>query len=136
MVAAGGNPEGGQSVTWEPPDPEEEMRLEVFNPPYLFKGVRPVIGEVVTEWKYGQTITIASPQAGTLRWVSLIKNGVTTHSFDSGQRLVDLTIVSQAQGMIRATITPNPNLAPPGWYMLFITDTNGVPSIAKWVRLS
>ncbi|PSB26698.1 galactose oxidase-like domain-containing protein [Stenomitos frigidus] len=136
VVAAGGNPEGGQSVTWEPPDPEEEMRLEVFSPPYLFKGARPVIGDVVTEWKYGQTITIASPQAGTLRWVSLVKNGVTTHSFDSGQRLVDLTIVSQAQGLIRATITPNPNLAPPGWYMLFITDTNGVPSVAKWVHLT
>jgi hypothetical protein len=32
-------------------------------------------------------------------------------------------------------VTSNPNLAPPGWYMLFAVDANGVPSIAKWVHL-
>jgi hypothetical protein len=135
VVAAGGNPEGGKSVTWEPPDPEEEMRLEVFSPPYLFKGPRPVINGVATEWEYGQTVTIRSPQAGQIRWASLIKNGVTTHAFDNGQRLVDLGIVSQSNGVIRATVTQEPNIAPPGWYMLFITDNNGVPSVAQWVHL-
>lgn len=136
VVAAGGNPEGGHSVTWEPPDPEEELRLEVFSPPYLFKGPRPVIGVVPTEWKYGQTIVIASPQAGNIRWASLIKNGVTTHSFDSGQRLVDLDILSQRAGLISAKVTNEPNIAPPGWYMLFLVDVNGVPSISKWVHLT
>lgn len=42
-----GNPEGGHSVAWEPPDPEEEMRLEIFSLPYLFKGPRPMIGAVL-----------------------------------------------------------------------------------------
>jgi hypothetical protein len=32
-------------------------------------------------------------------------------------------------------VTSNPNLAPPGWYMLFAVDANGVPSVAKWVHL-
>ena len=41
VVAAGGNPEGGASVTWLPPDPNQEMRLEVFSPPYLFRGTAP-----------------------------------------------------------------------------------------------
>lgn len=136
VVAAGGNPEGGGQVAWEPPDPEEEMRLEIFNPPYLFKGPRPTIAPPPQEWKYGQTITLQSPQAGSIRWISLIKNGVTTHSFDSGQRLVDVEILSQAGGTIQARVTDNPNLAPPGWYMLFLTDTNGVPSIARWVHLT
>ncbi|PZV06945.1 MAG: hypothetical protein DCF22_22880 [Leptolyngbya sp.] len=136
VVAAGGNPEGGGSVAWEPPDPEEEMRLEIFNPPYLFKGPRPTIAPLPTEWQYGQTVTLRSPQAGSIRWVSLIKNGVTTHSFDSGQRLVDVEILSQAGGTIQVRVTDNPNLAPPGWYMLFLTDTNGVPSIARWVHLT
>jgi len=135
VVAAGGNPEGGKSVTWEPPDPEEEMRPEVFSPPYLFKGPRPVIDSVPTEWKYGQTVTIASQQAGDIRWASLIRHGVTTHSFDNGQRLVDLDILSQGNGSIQATMTKEPNIAPPGWYMLFITDNNGVPSAAQWVHL-
>ncbi len=136
VVAAGGNPEGGASVTWEPPDPEEEMRLEIFNPPYLFKGLRPTIAPLATEWKYGQTVTLQSPQAGNIRWISLIKNGVTTHSFDSGQRLVDVEILSQVGGTIQAQVTNNPNLAPPGWYMLFLTDNKGIPSIARWVHLT
>jgi hypothetical protein len=136
VVAAGGNPEGGHSVTWEPPDPDEEMRLEIFSPPYLFKGLRPTIGAVPIEWKYGQTIAIASPQAGNIRWASLIKNGVTTHSFDSGQRLVALEILSQGAGSISAKLTNEPNIGPPGWYMLFLVDTEGVPSEATWVHLT
>ena len=135
VVAAGGNPEGGQSVTWEPPDPQEEMRLEVFSPPYLFKGARPVINAVPEKWTYGQAIAIQTPQAGNIRWASLISNGVTTHSFDCGQRLVDLDITTQGNGTIQAKVTDNPNLAPPGWYMLFIIDNNGVPSVAAWIQL-
>jgi hypothetical protein len=135
IVAAGGNPEGGHSVPWVPPDPDEEMRLEVFSPPYLFRGPRPVIDDVTEEWDYGQMITITSPEAGDIRWVSIIRPGATTHSFDCSQRLVDLDIVSQAGGIIRATITDEPNIAPPGWYMLFIVNNLGVPSIARWIHL-
>jgi hypothetical protein len=138
VVAAGSNPEAGKSVVWEqdPPDPEEEMRLEIFSPPYLFKGARPAIANAPTEWKYGQTVAIQSPQAGDSLWASLIRNGVTTHSFDSDQRLVDLPIISQVGGVVRVTVTNNPNLAPPGWYMLFLTDNNRIPSVAKWIHLT
>ncbi|WP_239340034.1 galactose oxidase early set domain-containing protein [Frankia sp. CiP3] len=136
VVAAGGNPEGGHQISWEPPDPEEEMRVEVFSPPYLFKGPRPVIGTAQEEWSYGQTVTITTAQANTIRWASLIKNCVTTHSFDSGQRLVDLQIVSRENDSLDVTITSNPNIAPPGWYMLFIVDQQGVPSIATWIHLT
>ena len=37
---------------------------------------------------------------------------------------------------IDLNVTSNPNLAPPGWYMLFVVDANGVPSVAKWVHLT
>ncbi len=136
VVAASGNPDKGRQVAWEPPDPNEELRLEIYSPPYLFQTSRPVINTAPTEWKYGQTINIESPQAGSIRWVSLIKNGVTTHSFNTGQQLVDLNIVAQAEGKIQVTVTSNPNLAPPGWYMLFITDNNRIPSVATWIRLT
>jgi Domain of unknown function (DUF1929) len=135
VVAAGSNPYGGQSVPWEPADPQEEMRLEVFSPPYLFKGPRPIIGAVPTEWKYGETITIKSAQATSIRWANLIRNGVTTHSFDCGQCLVDLPMVSQTRTQIKAQVTDEPGIAPPGWYMLFLTDTDGIPSVAKWIHL-
>jgi hypothetical protein len=136
VVAAGSNPFGGQSVAWEPADPQEEMRLEVFSPPYLFKGPRPSIGAVPTEWGYGKTITVKSTQATSIRWASLIRNGITTHSFDCGQRLVDLAIVSQTKTQLKVQVTHEPGIAPPGWYMLFLTDTNGIPSIAKWIHLA
>ena len=136
VVAAGGNPEGGAQVAWEPPAPQEEMRLEVFSPPYLFRGPRPQIEDAPGTATYGQTITITTPQAGTIRWASLVKNGVTTHSFDSGQRLVDLTITSQANSTLQATVPTNPNLTPPGWYMLFLVDQQAIPSIASWIQIT
>ena len=61
---------------------------------------------------------------------------MTTHSFDSGQRLVELDILSQGAGLISAKVTNEPNVAPPGWYMLFLINMNGVPSISKWVHLT
>lgn len=136
VVTAGGNPEGGHSVAWEPPDPEEEMRLEVFSPPYLFKGPRPTIGTVITEWNYGQQVSVPTPQAAQIRWAQLVKGGVTTHSFNCEQRLVDLPIAARAATSLGVSVPGNRNLAPPGWYMLFIVDTDGIPSVATWVHLT
>jgi hypothetical protein len=134
VVAAGGNPDGGAHVKWDQ-DPEEEMRLEIYSPPYLFRGPRPSITAVLEQWNYGQTAKISSPDAGTLRWAHLIRNCITTHSFDGSQRLVDLPITAQANGMVNVTVTNNRNIAPPGWYMLFLVNNAGVPSAARWIHL-
>jgi hypothetical protein len=135
VVAAGGNPEGGTSVPWVPPDPKEEMRIEVFSPPYLFRGPRPVIAAAPAGCAHGETIAIQSPQAPAIESATLVKNGVTTHAFDSGQRLVDLEIVSRDAGTIQAQVTENPNIGPTGWYMLFLVDDDGVPSVAEWIQI-
>ena len=56
VISAGGNPPPyGNQVPWEPPDHNEEMRLEVYSPPYLFAGPRPVISASPTQWAYGRT---------------------------------------------------------------------------------
>jgi Domain of unknown function (DUF1929) len=135
VVSAGGNPEGGTHVQWDD-DPEEEMRLEIFRPPYFFKGPRPAIAGAPTECTYGQTMQINSPQAANIRWASLLRNCVTTHSFDGSQRLVDLVITDRNAGVVTATVPQNPNLAPPGWYMLFLVDNGGIPATASWIRLN
>jgi hypothetical protein len=135
VITASGNPNRGNQVNWEPPDPNEELRLEVYSPPYLFRGPRPTISTVTTEWRYGQTVTIATPDADTIRWVSLIRPGVTTHSFNTTQRLVDLPITTRGEGMVQVHVTDEPNIAPPGWYMLFLTDHDRVPSVARWIHL-
>jgi len=135
VVTAGSNPDGGSHVQWDD-DPNEEMRLEVFSPPYLFKGPRPTISAAPAKCTYGQNIQISSPEAANIRWANLLRNCVTTHSFDSSQRLVDLEITSRAGGVVSATVPVNHNIAPPGWYMLFLVDSNGIPSVANWVRLN
>jgi hypothetical protein len=134
VVAAGGNPEGGTHVQWDQ-DPNEEMQLEVFSPPYLFRGPRPPITAAPTQCAHGQTIQIRSPQAANIRWASLVRNCVTTHSFDGSQRLVDLDVVSRNGGVVTATVPRNANIAPPGWYMLFLVDNAGIPSVANWIHL-
>jgi Galactose oxidase-like, Early set domain len=59
----------------------------------------------------------------------------TTHSWDSNQRLVDVSFKRDKGCQLIAHVPNEPNLAPPGWYMLFITSEKDVPSIAKWVHL-
>lgn len=135
VVVASGNPDKGTQVQWEPQDPNEELRIEIYDPPYLFQGARPVIATAPDQCTYGETFTIASPDAGAIRWASLIRNGVTTHSFNFTQRLVDLEILSQQNGQIQARVPAEPNIAPPGYYMLFLVNDAGIPSIASWIKL-
>ena len=58
VVTASGNPAQGTQVAWEPPDPHEELHMEIFSPPYLARGPRPTIDAAPTEWRYGQTLTL------------------------------------------------------------------------------
>jgi hypothetical protein len=111
----------------------------LYSPPYIFKGARPQIADGPTEIAYGQQVVIKTPQAQTIKWTSLIRPGLTTHSFNCEQRLVDVPFILPAQpGQLDATIpsAADRNVATPGWYMLFLTDNNNVPSIAHWVHLS
>src|SRR5262249_20412928 len=114
---------------------DDELRLELYHPPYLFKGPRPFIESAASEVHYGQTIEIHTPQADEIKWVQLIRPMATTHSCDTEQRLVDLKFRVDAFCKLRATLPREANIAPPGWYMLFIVNQQGVPSIAKWVHL-
>jgi hypothetical protein len=59
----------------------------------------------------------------------------TTHSNDSSQRLVDLPIVCRDACSITVEVTDISNLAPPGWYMLFVVDDCNLPSVALWIHL-
>jgi hypothetical protein len=139
VVAAGGNPDKGSQVNWLPPDPLEEMRLELYSPPYMFKGARPAITDIPAEIVYGQQIVIKTTQASNIKWVSLIRPGLTTHSFNCEQRLIDVPFDLPAQpSQLNATIpsAADRSVATRGWYMLFLTNNNNVPSVARWVHLS
>jgi len=107
---------------------------EIFSPPYLFRGARPTITGAPISTAYGQTLSISTPDAGTITKVTVIKAGATTHEVDSDQRSIPLTF-SAGSGTITAQAPANANIAPPGYYMLFIVNSNGVPSVAPWLHI-
>ena len=104
----------------------------MYSPPYLFKGPRPTITSAPTAVIYGQTFFVETPDAADITKVSLIRLGSVTHAFDQNQRFVTLTFSQVASGL-NVTVPSNANLAPPGHYMLFVLNSNDVPSVAKSV---
>ncbi len=108
---------------------------QIYSPPYLFNGARPVISSAPNSAGYGQTISIASPNAASISKVSLIHVGSTTHTFDMSQRFLSLSFTATTSGL-DITMPANANLAPPGYYMLFILNAAGVPSVANMMEIS
>ena len=116
-----------------PGDGSFDMRISVYSPPYLFHGARPQITSLAsTQWGYGKTEQITVNQEVVS--AELIRPSAVTHSSDPNQRYVALPMTVSGNN-IGLNVTNNPNIAPPGWYMLFVTNANGVPSVAKWVHL-
>ena len=113
----------------------EEFRSEIFSPPYLFKGARPTITSAPSQANYGQSFFVATPDGGTITKVALIPQPTPTHAYNSNSGYVPLTF-SQTAGGLTVTGPANGNIAPPGMYMLFVVKSNGVPSVASWVRIS
>jgi hypothetical protein len=107
---------------------------EVFSPPYLFKGSRPTIARVPSGARYGTRFRIVTPDAADIRRVSLVRPGSVTHGVDFGQRFVQLGF-SAAAGTLTVRVPARASVAPPGHYMLFLVNSAGVPSTARWIRI-
>ncbi|HYR87966.1 MAG TPA: galactose oxidase-like domain-containing protein, partial [Terriglobia bacterium] len=131
VMLVGGNPTRGSY----------EGHIEIYSPAYLFNGdgssaARPTISSVSsTAFGYGAAFQVQTPEAANITSVVLVRPGAPTHAFDMDQRLVGLSYTSGA-GVLNVTAPPNSNIAPPGYYMLFILNSAGVPSLARFVRLS
>jgi hypothetical protein len=112
----------------------DERSHEIFSPPYLFKGARPTITSAPASVGYGQTFTLATPNAAQVTAVRWIHIGTVTHAFDFGQRANTLSFTRTATG-VSVTAPSGPNLATGGHYLVFILNRNGVPSKGKIVKL-
>jgi Domain of unknown function (DUF1929)/Legume lectin domain/PKD domain/Abnormal spindle-like microcephaly-assoc'd, ASPM-SPD-2-Hydin/Quinohemoprotein amine dehydrogenase, alpha subunit domain III len=128
---AGGNPTRG---TYEP-------SVEIYSPAYLFNpdgtpATRPAISSVTPSViGYGSAFQVQTPDAANIASVVLVKDGAVTHAFNMDQRLVGL-VSNAGSGVLNVTGPPNGNIAPPGYYMLFLINKAGVPSLAKFVQIS
>jgi hypothetical protein len=108
---------------------------EIYRPPYFFNGSRPTISAAPSAAGYSQTVSVGSPNVDIDRAV-LVAPSSTTHAVDVNQRVVNLPAVRRGDGSGYDVRTPaNVNVAPPGYYMLFLVDTHGRPSVARWVQL-
>jgi Domain of unknown function (DUF1929)/Glyoxal oxidase N-terminus/PKD domain len=140
VAVAGSNPKRGTY----------EKHIEIYSPAYLFttdakgnsvRAPRPVITTAEASIGYGAgTFQVQTPNAsGTtlpdVKFVFLVRPGSVTHSFDMEQRVVGLKFTSTS-GALNVNLPPNPNVAPPGYYLLFLLNKTGVPSVAKFVQVS
>ena len=112
----------------------DEKSAEFYSPPYLFKGARPVITQAPSQIQYGSNFFVGTPDATSIASVSLIRTGAVTHFFDQNERYLPLSF-TQTSGGLTVTAPVNANLAPPGYYMLFIVNSAGVPSVAPFVQV-
>jgi hypothetical protein len=122
------------SIGNNPGDGSFNMQISVYSPPYLFDGTRPVIKSVTNtnNWVYGKNYTIKT--STPIKSAELLRPAAVTHQSDPNQRFVALPI-SGSGDTVNVNLTSNHNIAPPGWYMLFVTNGNNVPSVAKWVHV-
>lgn len=118
---------------------EYVKQVEVYSPAYLFNpdgsaARRPTITSVAPiNIRYGATFEVHH-DAPNVSSVVLMRPGAPTHAFDMEQRLVELSF-TPASGVLRAQAPPSGKVAPPGYYMLFLLNGQGVPSKAQFVRL-
>lgn len=114
----------------------DDTTAEIYYPPYFFKGPRPGVPSAGPNITYGSTFPVgASGGSGMpIRSIALVRLGATTHQIDMDQRYLELSFFPGEGGLI-ATAPASIHQAPPGYYMLFLVNTAGVPSLATIVRL-
>ena len=129
VVVSGGEGQGGPGVFGE------SSIFELWNPYYLFKSARPVIVSLTKAAAYGQQLTVSYTSEVALSRAVIHRSGSQTHSFTYNQISVPINFDSNTGSVARFTVPSNPNILPPGFYMIFLLNTDGVPSIAKFIRI-
>jgi len=130
VAVAGSNPERGTY----------EEHIEIYSPAYLFAAdgsmaVRPVISKTPAKIGYGAgTFQVKTADAANIASVVLVRPGSVTHAFNMEQRVVGLSFTSSS-GALAVNLPPNSNVVPPGYYMLFLLNNGGVPSVASFVQV-
>ena len=108
---------------------------QLFSPPYLFAGARPSISSAPVSAGYGQTVFIGTPNAASITKVTLLREASVTHTNSMSQSFQSLSFTKTSTGL-NVTMPANANIAPPGYYMLFILNGSGVPSVGSIVQMS
>jgi FtsP/CotA-like multicopper oxidase with cupredoxin domain len=108
---------------------------ERYRPSYFFKP-RPTITGSPSTVAYGAAFSVQTPTPALIAEVVLMAPGAVTHAFNQNQRYVGCAITGTTATTVDANAPPDGNIAPPGYYLLFLVDMDRVPSEAAWIRLT
>jgi FtsP/CotA-like multicopper oxidase with cupredoxin domain len=122
-IIMGGDPNGGTTPN------------ERYLPSYFFKP-RPTIVTAPLTINHGSNFSIGTSTPHAISEVVLLRPSAVTHGFNQNQRYVGCSITNRSTNTLQATAPPNGNTGPAGYYLLFLVDTDRVPSVAKWIRLT
>ncbi|MCX7227725.1 MAG: DUF1929 domain-containing protein [Burkholderiales bacterium] len=121
------------------PGPLTQRNAEIYKPPYLFAAgvaaTRPVITSAPTVMTPGAGLSLQVDDGAKIARLTLIKTGSITHSFGMDQAFLELPFI-RSGNTISATVPDSGGDLTPGFYMVFVLDTAGVPSVARTARLN
>ncbi|WP_330460358.1 DUF1929 domain-containing protein [Streptomyces sp. NBC_00820] len=111
--------------------------IEIYESPYLHQGgARPMLTGVTNgSVGYGTSLRVSTGTPELAEKAVLMAPITSTHSVDTSQRRIELPITSRAGNKLVLQTPASAKDAPPGYYLLFLLDSRGVPSVAKWVQL-
>ncbi|MBT2477526.1 galactose oxidase early set domain-containing protein [Streptomyces sp. ISL-94] len=111
--------------------------IEIYEPAYLHQGERPVLSDAPEGVQhYNSNLRVSTSTPGRVSRAVLVAPITSTHAVDTSQRHLELPITSRAGNKLVLKTPQSAEDAPPGFYMLFLLDAKGVPSVAKWVQLA
>jgi len=127
---------GGAGLTSNRSFAGDDSSIEAFEPPYLFRGVRPRIDTLsTTDLVLGSNFLLRVSLAERITKLVLVSARAATHWNDGGpQRFLNLDF-QQTGGDIVATVPTSAIKAVPGFYMLFAM-VDDIPSIGRMVRIT
>ena len=111
------------------------LSMELFSPPYLFRGPRPKLTAYPASAALGSTVAVETPDACRIRRAALVRPGAPTHHTDSEQRYVPLDFHREGRCSLHLPLPSSAAVLPPGYYMLFLLDDCDVPSVGRFIRI-
>jgi hypothetical protein len=108
---------------------------QLYSPPYLFAGARPVISSSPASVDYDAPFLVGvDGDVSAITRAVLVRPGAVTHAVDMSQQVIELPLTAHTDGLgLRSPL--DATVAPPGHYMLFVQNAAGAMSVASWVRL-
>jgi hypothetical protein len=134
VLTLGGNPLFGNAQDTLPQTFNQE--IDVYYPPYLFRGTRPAIESAPRTMRLGASYLVKVSQTADIKHLRLMRPDNPTHVTDVNQRSIAIPFENLGNGYLKIRLPSNDNLIPPSYYMLFAINSKGLPSAASWAQVS